>query len=378
MLPKGVEKVTARGHTYYYWHPDRGIAGGGKRVRLPDAETEPAAFWKEIELYRPKAPTPEGSVSFLVQKYRASEDFKRLSESTKASYGVHLNRFEAAWGKLSFDLPDGVVIALRDALAETAGMANHMLSVGRTLWTWGRSIGVQSNPFSYVANLDVADTGHVPWPAWAIELVCKSAWPDLVRMVRLALATCQRESDLIRMGPAQRERQGLWCRPQKTKKKRKAFYIPLTPADLRMLDRWPSTQIAFTATRWKAPIQRGNPEYYLFSPRGVPYTETSLRARWHRWLRTERGEEVCRHWQAWLAEMVRKYDWEIDPTEASYPTIDGLRGTGILIRRSAGHDVDQIANDIGMSRQMVERYMRFRDQMEVAATGQARLKVIKR
>ena len=75
--------------------------------------------------------------------------------------------------------------------------------------TWGRSIGVPSNPFVYVANLDVADTGHVPWPAWAVELVCKTAWPDLVRMVRLALATCQRESDLIRMGLTQRERQGL-------------------------------------------------------------------------------------------------------------------------------------------------------------------------
>jgi len=31
-----------------------------------------------------------------------------------------------------------------------------------------------------------------------------------------------------------------------------------------------------------------------------------------------------------------------------------------------------------MSRQVVERYMRFRDQMESAATGQARLKVTKR
>jgi len=31
-----------------------------------------------------------------------------------------------------------------------------------------------------------------------------------------------------------------------------------------------------------------------------------------------------------------------------------------------------------MSRQVVERYMRFRDQMEIAATGQARLKVTKR
>ena len=92
-LPKGVERVTARGRTYYYWNPDRGTAREGQRVRLPNAETEPAAFWKEIELYRPKKPAPEGSVGFLVQSYRRSEDFKKLSDSTKASYGVHLNRF---------------------------------------------------------------------------------------------------------------------------------------------------------------------------------------------------------------------------------------------------------------------------------------------
>jgi hypothetical protein len=119
-------------------------------------------------------------------------------------------------------------------------------------------------------------------------------------------------------------------------------------------------------------------DYYLFSPRGVPYTETSLRARWHRWLKTDDGKIVCGRWKAWVAEMVRKYEWEIDPEEADYPTIHGLRGAGILIRRAAGHDIDQIANDIGMSRQMVERYMRFRDQMEVAAAGLARLRVIEK
>jgi hypothetical protein len=159
----------------------------------------------------------------LVQSYRNSEDFKKLSDSTKASYGVHLNRFEIAWGALSYDLPAGVVIALRDNMADTAGMANHMLSVGRTLWKWGGSIGVNSNPFLGVANLDSSDVGHIPWPSWAVELVCKTAWVDLVRMVRLGLATCQRESDLIRMGPAHRERHGLWCRPKKTKKNAKRF-----------------------------------------------------------------------------------------------------------------------------------------------------------
>jgi hypothetical protein len=69
-------------------------------------------------------------------------------------------------------------------------------------------------------------------------------------------------------------------------------------------------------------------------------------------------------WQKWVADQARKYEWDIDADDAVNPTIHGLRGTGILLRYSLGYEVDQIANDVGMSRQMVERYMRFRDQME--------------
>jgi hypothetical protein len=51
----------------------------------------------------------------------------------------------------------------------------------------------------------------------------------------------------------------------------------------------------------------------------------------------------------WVGIQIKKYDWDIDP-EADYPTIHGLRGTGILARAVQGYEVDQIANDIGMSR----------------------------
>ena len=57
-------------------------------------------------------------------------------------------------------------------------------------------------------------------------------------------------------------------------------------------------------------------------------------------------------------------------------TIHGLRGTGILARAEQGYEVDQIANDIGMSRQNVDHYMRFRDRMKVGADGQKRLRLI--
>jgi len=87
------------------------------------------------------------------------------------------------------------------------------------------------------------------------------------------------------------------------------------------------TPITFTNSRWKAPIDRFRDDRYLYSPRGVPYTDTSLRARWMRWLRkTPKGKELCKNWQKWLTEMVAKYDWDIDPEDAKNPTVHGCAG----------------------------------------------------
>ena len=102
-----------------------------------------------------------------------------------------------------------------------------------------------------------------------------------------------------------------------------------------------------------------------------------MRARWARWLAdTQEGRVLCRRWKEWVGVQVKKYDWDIDPDDADRPTIHGLRGTGILARAEQGYEVDQIANDIGMSRQNVVHYMRFRDQMKVGADGQKRLLLI--
>jgi hypothetical protein len=75
--------------------------------------------------------------------------------------------------------------------------------------------------------------------------------------------------------------------------------------------------------------------------------------------------------------MKRRYEWEIDPEDARGPTIHGLRGTGFLLRFAQGYDVAQISNDTGASSQTVGHYMRFRDQMKVAADGDKRLRVVK-
>lgn len=381
-LPSGVERAISKGIAYYYWNPHRGTRKQGVRVALPSADTKPEAFWREVNrrIANQPADYPAYSIGALVEEFFGSEEAKRLTESTVASYMVHGNRFKKkeAWGLLSArGLMPSAVLAARNESKDTPGMANHMLSFGRTLYDWGipRDYS-EHNPFDKVDDLELLDRGHVPWPEHIIEFIIGNATPDLVRMVRLGIMTCQRESDLIRMGPEFRASGGIWCRPKKTRRRKKSFLIPLSIANKLELDGWAETPITFSNSRYKASWTRHNADLYFYSPRGVAYSETSLRARYHRWLGTDSGKEFCALWQAWLKVQIKKYEWDIVPEETLNPTIHGLRGTGILARFAAGADVDQIANDIGMHRQTVDRYMRFRDQMEVATTSAARLRLV--
>jgi hypothetical protein len=123
-----------------------------------------------------------------------------------------MRRFEArdTWGVIPVrDLSPLAVQTARDAMKDRPVMANQMLSVGRTIWDWAIPLDLaKANPFDKVKDLDIPDRGHVPWPSWVIDYVRSQAWPDLVRMERLGIMTCQRGSDLIRMGPEHRDGNG--------------------------------------------------------------------------------------------------------------------------------------------------------------------------
>lgn len=392
-LPEGVYPVRSKGRMYWYYQPGRGTNRAVARARIfgdpyaPVGTTDNERFWRELNHIVSEAIVyPLGSIKELIDKYRDDDAFRRLAPRTQTVYNLHLNRIAKpdVWGMLpAKQLTAPAVKAARDALRDTPGMANQMLSVGRTLYAWAIPFGfVSSNPFENVGPLDVPDRGHIPWPQWVVEHVLAHAVEDLQRMVRLGIMTCQRESDLIRMGPIHRESKdkgnGIWCRPKKTRRRRNAsVFIPLRITDALLLDQWEARPMRFNNSRWKGPIEHHNKQFYLYSPRGSQYTETSLRARWHRWLNSPPGNALCAKWKEWLRHQVQRYDWEVDPNDTKGPTIHGLRGTGILLRRAEGYDVDQIANDIGMSRQMVEHYMRFKDQMDLAATGQRRFSVVK-
>jgi hypothetical protein len=189
---------------------EEGVAGG-----LLVHQLRQRSRTRQVERRRNSTPTsyPAGSIGDLITGYRASDEFKRLSEGTQSNYEVHMRRFEAhdTWGMVAVrDLAPITVQTARDAMKETAVMANQMLSVGRTIWDWAIPLDLAKfNPFDKVRDFDIPDRGHVPWPSWVIDHVRTHAWPDLVRMMRLGVITCQRGSNLIRMGPEHRDRNGV-------------------------------------------------------------------------------------------------------------------------------------------------------------------------
>jgi integrase len=384
-LPREVHVVrnAKSGKTYYYWAPERGTGRAGERTSLP-SDPSSKEFWARIDELRGGHTAPLGSVAALVQGYRASQEFNATAPSTQNSYEVSLRRFESkdTWGLFQAkDLSPMAVVAARDALSATPYMANQMLAVGRALWDWGIPLGILGrvavNPFEKVKDLPTPDRGHIPWPVWAQEAVIAGAPTDIVRFVTLGLMTGQRESDLIRFGPDHRERTGLWCRPQKTNRVRRAFYIPISTTDALELDRWAKTPIVFDNPRWKAPIAKHNPDLYIYTPRGNAYTTMAIRSRWHRWLVTTEGKALCDQWRAWLTIQVKRYGWDIEPEEVKGPTLHGLRGATVVSRRQQGYEAQSISNDIGMSIQMVMHYTRFMDQMEAAEANRRRFEVIR-
>jgi hypothetical protein len=69
----------------------------GERIKLPNADNQPVAFWAEVERRQTSEPTtyPPSSIGDLIARYRRSNEFTRLSEGTRSNYEVTIRRFKA-------------------------------------------------------------------------------------------------------------------------------------------------------------------------------------------------------------------------------------------------------------------------------------------
>jgi len=140
-LPHGVHRVIARGREYFYYHPGRGTASAGDRLRLPNDPHSPE-FWTALRQTQGVVGTvATDTVDALVDDYIAAWPTlpEKLSDGTQSLYRRNLKRARNLWGKLPATglRPAHIHAVMRD-LADTPGEANNFLSTMRALSAWAR------------------------------------------------------------------------------------------------------------------------------------------------------------------------------------------------------------------------------------------------
>jgi integrase len=189
--------------------------------------------------YPPKAPSSrfaDDSVAALIQSYRLSPEWARLSPKTQANKGYYLRHLERLGDKPLAELSRGDVLAMRDAVAHVSGhgAANLFLAVTNALLGWALDRG--KIPFNPVAKARRLEGGHLPaWTPEQADYALAGLPEPLRRVVVLARFKGQRRGDLCGMMWSAYDGSCLRLTQQKTGA---ALVIPCQPALKAELDRW--------------------------------------------------------------------------------------------------------------------------------------------
>src|SRR5271168_4653032 len=98
-LPKGVHKVTARGHEYYYYQAGRGTSVQGPRIKIQH-EPDTPEFWSALREAQGKSNVPTvNTVNLTVDEY-LSAVAPTISISTYDHYQRSLGIAKREWGNL--------------------------------------------------------------------------------------------------------------------------------------------------------------------------------------------------------------------------------------------------------------------------------------
>lgn len=332
-LPKNAFRVSrGNGRFQYYWQERRGRPDHGPLHRLPDDARDPK-FWEAAArlnagMPADATPAPE-SVSGLIETYKGTARYKKLSDGSVETYAVAIDKIESAWGKLpAADLLPRHIYALMDDYSERPAMGNLIVRVLRNILKEGIRRGyMQTNAAREIDAMEEASVGAEPWPESAFAYVLANAPPILMRAAVLGRATGQRAVDMVKMRPRDRKDGGINVTIQKLGNVR--HWLPLQSQAIAVIDRW----------RCEDMVQ------YLSIDR-KPIGPDPLRAMWKAW----------------------KTDHPAVPADA---TLHDLRAMAVCDRRLAGVVHQQIADQLCMSLPMVVRYSKHIDKEANARAGMA-------
>ena len=226
---KGIAKVTAKGHTYYYaWR-------GGPRLRgEPGSPEFMASYAAAIENRR----TPDTArFRSVVVLYKSSKAYRDLSESTKRQWAPWLDRVAEHFGDLriaQFDRPEKIrpiIRRWRNKWEDTPRTADYGMQVlSRVLSYAVDPLGkVASNPCEGIKQLYKSDRSEIIWTDADITTLKKTCSTDVAVAVELAAHTGLRLGDLLRLSWLHVGEDAVTITTGKSKHRREAI-IPLYDA----------------------------------------------------------------------------------------------------------------------------------------------------
>jgi integrase len=185
-----------------YWQFRRGKVRGP----LPGEPGDPAFHSRYAELKRLSEHKPAAidreSFTWLIGRYRASEEFKALRAPTRLDYDKTLDLIDAELGKEPFRLTTRPMVkAVRDSYAATPRKAHKVKQMVSRLYSWADEndlVPPELNP-AKMKRLKVRAKTITPWSEEEIALFLAHCPAFLKTPVMLALYTGQRREDVAAM-----------------------------------------------------------------------------------------------------------------------------------------------------------------------------------
>lgn len=313
----GVHKVKAKlanGELGYYFYAWR----GGPRMNSKPGTTAFTQEYVRLTRDRKKAEAKPQTLSWLIKEYTSSADYQKLSYSTKREYermiGVILVRF----GTLPIPALEArgarrLFMDWRDEMRSTPRSADlHITVLARVLsWAKNREVIIR-NPLEKAGKLHKANRKDIIWMPSQVNKFLTEAPAHLADVVRLALWTMQRKSDVLGLATVAFSDGVLWITQAKT-----GARVRIKPADEIM----PMLRKAKDANRKRV----------LVNSFGDAWTSSGFDSSFRK---------------------------EMQRLEISGVTFHDLRGTAITYAYAHGMDIERIAEISGHSKSECEGIIR--------------------